>query len=311
MKIKNCCYISMLCVALFFGCTKTCNKEMPLVNQNEQLNNKEIKENFKDLAGLDYKNLTIAQKNSINKFFNDEVCPCECPTTFYECIADSSCPAATLLAQWSIEQLNNQAPERSLFKVVSEEINTGFKATKQNIDTKYGYQKGKKNAAFTVIEFADFECPACKVVAKELKTFYEENKNDIEVFFMHFPLKIHENAELAAIASEAAHSVNGKFWPMHDLLFDYSGTLKEHDIKSLAASLFSPKEFKTFENLLHKKELQEKISQQKEYAVKDLGLMSTPSLFFNNRPYKLPPFKDALKVRLEMEKVREKSTCKQ
>ena len=312
MKIKNCCYISILWITFFLSCTKSCNKnEEPALKNNQELETaKEIKEEFKDLANIDYINLTVAQKNSINKFFNDEVCPCECEATFYECLADSSCPAAKILAQWSVEQLSNQAPERSLFKVVSEEINSGFKAEKQVIDTKHGYHKGKKNASITVVEFADFECPACKVVSKELRSFYEENKNDIEIYFMHFPLKGHENAELAAIASEAAQKVNGKFWPMHDLLFDYEGILKENDIKSLASSLFSPKEFKNFENLLKDKSLQEKISQQKEYAVKDLGLMATPSVFFNNRPYKLPPFRDALKIRLEMEKVRDKASCK-
>jgi len=304
MKIKNCSFLSIVCIFLFLvSCTKSCQNK-PIV---EDLPIK--KEEFKSLTNFDYKTLTPEQKNAFNKLLNDEVCPCDCPSTFFECVENNSCPAGKLLAQWSVDQLLLGAPERNLFKALSEEINTGFKSNPKTIDVSTAYQKGDKKALITIVEFADFECPACKVISKEIRAFHEEHKNDVQIYFMHFPLSSHPNAEFAAIASEAAHKL-GKFWPMHDLLFDYEGSLSQDSIKSLASKLFSPSEVKTFEKHLADKSLLTKVTSQKDYALNTLQIMATPSLFINGRLLKLPPFKETLKIRIEMEKLRDKATCK-
>ncbi len=72
------------------------------------------------------------------------------------------------------------------------------------------------SGAVTVVEFADFECPACAAAAPELQQLVNENL--ITLVFRYFPLSQHQNADLAARAAAAAN-LQGKFWPMHDLLF--------------------------------------------------------------------------------------------
>jgi protein-disulfide isomerase len=67
-----------------------------------------------------------------------------------------------------------------------------------------------------VVEFADFECPACAAVSPILDRLAAEGS--IMLVYRHFPLPQHANAISAARAAEAASSL-GKFWPMHDLLF--------------------------------------------------------------------------------------------
>lgn len=93
---------------------------------------------------------------------------------------------------------------------------------------------GPANAKVTLVEFGDFQCPACgsahPVVTQIIKTY----KNDVQFVFRNYPLPVHKNALVAAEAAEAA-GAQGKFFEMHDLLFenqkDWSESkdpLKEH-----------------------------------------------------------------------------------
>ena len=71
----------------------------------------------------------------------------------------------------------------------------------------------------TLVEFSDFQCPACQSVQEPLKQILKKYEGKITFVYRHFPLtSIHKNAQLAAQASEAAH-LQGKFFEMHDLLF--------------------------------------------------------------------------------------------
>jgi len=82
------------------------------------------------------------------------------------------------------------------------------------------HKVGAGNKKVTLTEYGDFECPACKAyypIVKELKTSYGD---DITFEFRHFPLtQIHQNAFLGSRAAEAAGK-QGKFFEMHDLLYE-------------------------------------------------------------------------------------------
>lgn len=73
---------------------------------------------------------------------------------------------------------------------------------------------------YTIVEFSDLQCPACRAVQEPLKQLLAANTGKVKFVYRHFPLtSIHKNALNAAYAAEAAH-VQGKFWEMHDLLFE-------------------------------------------------------------------------------------------
>lgn len=79
---------------------------------------------------------------------------------------------------------------------------------------------GNKNAKVVFIEYADFQCPSCGAAYPILDDLKEEYKKDVLFVFRHFPLTtIHPNALSAARAAEAAGE-QGKFWQMHDKLFE-------------------------------------------------------------------------------------------
>ncbi|MBT4941891.1 MAG: thioredoxin domain-containing protein [Candidatus Magasanikbacteria bacterium] len=86
--------------------------------------------------------------------------------------------------------------------------------------TAQDHSKGAEGAAFTLVEYSDFECPACAARGPVLEQLLHEFPNDVRIIYRHFPLtSIHDNAMLAAQATEAA-AIQGKFWDMHDVLFN-------------------------------------------------------------------------------------------
>jgi len=79
---------------------------------------------------------------------------------------------------------------------------------------------GDENASVTLVEYGDYECPYCGAAHPIIKQILETFGPDLRFVYRHFPLtNVHPNAEIAAEAAEAAGS-QGKFWPMHDWLFE-------------------------------------------------------------------------------------------
>lgn len=82
--------------------------------------------------------------------------------------------------------------------------------------------RGDVNARVQMIEYSDFECPFCArfytQAVGEIKSTYE-NEEDFVFGYKHFPLSFHTNAQKAAEASECA-ATQGKFWEMHDMIFE-------------------------------------------------------------------------------------------
>lgn len=85
---------------------------------------------------------------------------------------------------------------------------------------KTDHVRGNPDAAVTLIEYGDFECPACAQYHTLLQELEEKFDEDVAFVFRHFPLtSIHANAELASRAAEAAGKQD-KFWEMHDMLYE-------------------------------------------------------------------------------------------
>ncbi len=96
---------------------------------------------------------------------------------------------------------------------------------------------GSEHARITLLEYGDFECPSCKVAVQTPKLLLERFPNRIRFIFRHFPLEeAHPHALMAAEVSESA-AAQGKFWPMHDVLFQNQAHLKDRDLYRYAGDL--------------------------------------------------------------------------
>jgi protein-disulfide isomerase len=84
----------------------------------------------------------------------------------------------------------------------------------------YAY-KGSPDAAITVIEYGDFQCPSCAAFATHQEATFDQRyveTGKVRFIYHDFPLPQHDHAMIAAAAARAAGE-QGKFWQMHDLLF--------------------------------------------------------------------------------------------
>lgn len=81
------------------------------------------------------------------------------------------------------------------------------------------WSKGPSTAPTVLVEYSDFQCPSCGAYYPLLKQLFDEFGERIRIIYRHFPLKQHTHAEAAARAAEAAGR-QGKFWKMHDRLFE-------------------------------------------------------------------------------------------
>jgi len=96
---------------------------------------------------------------------------------------------------------------------------------------------GASHAPATVVEYGDFECPNCKQAAPGVKLLLSRFAGRVRLVWRHFPLEeVHPHALQAALAAEAAAG-QGKFWPMHDLLFKNQQHLKAPHLRGYAQQL--------------------------------------------------------------------------
>ena len=99
-----------------------------------------------------------------------------------------------------------------------------------------GAVKGPKAAKVTIIEYSDFQCPYCSRVVPTIKKLTETFGNDVRIAFKHNPLPFHDKAQLAAEAAAAAGE-QGKFWEMHDKMFENQRAIDRASLERYAAEI--------------------------------------------------------------------------
>jgi protein-disulfide isomerase len=140
-----------------------------------------------------------------------------------------------------------------------------------------------ESAPVTLVEFGDFQCPACGSYHPVLKQLLAEFGSDLQLVFRNFPLtNAHANAYLAAQAAEAA-SLQNKYWEMHDLLYEKQ---TEWDNSSTAQAVFEKYaqdlklDVAKFKADLSSTQVTETVNQDMRDG-QDLSVNSTPTFYLN------------------------------
>ncbi|MET9248499.1 Na+/H+ antiporter NhaA [Nonomuraea sp. NPDC003709] len=136
--------------------------------------------------------------------------------------------------------------------------------------------RGPEDAKITIVEYGDFECPYCGRLHPVLEEILRKNP-DVRMVFRHYPIRtLHPRAASAAIVSEAAAD-QGRFWEMHDILYDNQRFLTDADLEHYAAELgidpWSDVPGHAARIALH------------EESGRDGGVRGTPTLFLNGVRY--------------------------
>jgi protein-disulfide isomerase len=143
-------------------------------------------------------------------------------------------------------------------------------------------QQGIADAKVTIVEWSDFQCPFCNRVVDTLREIEKNYGADVRLVFKHNPLPMHPDAPYAAKASIAAQK-QGKFWQMHDKLFEASASrqpdaLKQDKVDAMARDLGL--DLERYQRDLSSPEIAQVIRDDQAQAAK-LGAGGTPHFFIN------------------------------
>lgn len=141
---------------------------------------------------------------------------------------------------------------------------------------------GPADAPVTLVEYGDFQCPHCRAAHFYLKNVLATMGDDMRFAFRHMPLtQIHPMAQPAAEAAEAA-GAQGKFWQMHDLIYENQDLLSPALLTRLGQRLGLDMQRFTDDVASHR--FLPKVKEDFMSAVRS-GAAGTPSFFINGEPY--------------------------
>jgi Na+/H+ antiporter NhaA len=148
------------------------------------------------------------------------------------------------------------------------------------VDFSRDHVRGIPGAPLTLVEFADFECPFCGRATGMVKELRRRFGDDLVYVLRHLPLvDVHPHAELAAQAMEEA-GAQGRFWEMHDKLFDHQDELEFEDLLGYAGKLGIDVEelARALEDGRHAARVREDVM-----SAEASGARGTPTFFVNGR----------------------------
>ncbi|GBE41926.1 disulfide bond formation protein D precursor [bacterium BMS3Bbin09] len=163
-----------------------------------------------------------------------------------------------------------------------------------SIPTGNSYIRGNLNAPVTIVEFSDFQCPYCSRLQPTLKHVLETYPDKVKLIFKNFPLSFHKQAKNASKAVFAAGE-QGKYWEMHDLVFENFNKLSEAKFKELASKLGL--DLAMFMKDYKSNKYDARIKQDIELGT-SIGVRGTPSLFMNGKRMGVRSF-EAFKASIE------------
>lgn len=147
-----------------------------------------------------------------------------------------------------------------------------------NINTDGYPMWGNKSAPVTIVEISDFQCPFCARAVPTIQKIKKEYGPDkVKIVFRDMPLPNHPRAFPASVAAHCADE-QGKFWEMHDMLFENQAKLEDADLKGYATKLAL--DATKFNECFDKKKPEELINKSRKEA-ESLGIQATPSFVIN------------------------------
>jgi protein-disulfide isomerase len=179
-----------------------------------------------------------------------------------------------------LEQQGQQTARQDFYSQLQDKYDVQVKLEPIRVEVAAtGPAKGPENAPVTIVEFSDFECPFCGRVNPTLEQVQQKYGDKVRIVFRQFPLAMHANAQKAAEASLCAHE-QGKFWELHDAMFQNQQALGVDQLKAKAAELGL--EAEKFNQCLDSGQFASQVQADMQ-AGSAAGVSGTPALFVNGR----------------------------
>lgn len=249
------------------------------------------------IPGLDFSMLPTTAQKELAAVMTDDFCYCGCPHTLAACLkSHAACKHSRRMAKLAAGEA---AAGMASAEITNELMRyyQSFRDDRHELKVDPRQCMGGADAKVTVVEFSDFECPFCGAARPVLEQFARDNASKVRFCYAPFPLSSHPNATPAGQAALFARD-NGKFWEMHDILFENQTTLSPDMIKHLGARVGLNAD--ALGKVLASTKYQDELNASKEVG-KNAGVNATPSVYFNGRKLEMPLSQEMLQHSLDDE----------
>jgi protein-disulfide isomerase len=231
------------------------------------------------LEEVDISELSRVEQRVWVELINDLLSPCGEPITVGRCVSENrSCRRCVPAARYLVRLITEGFERTQVEELYAMRYG---RDTALEIDTDGAPSRGSPMAQVTIVEFSDFECPYCGRAHPVVQQVLREFDGRVRVVFKHFPLSGHPRALPAARAAIAAGN-QGKFWEMHDMLFEHQSSLEDEDLDGYAEELHLDME--RFHADIESAATQQIIEHDRDQGL-HLPVTSTPSFFVNGRRF--------------------------
>lgn len=263
-----------LAIAVVTGCSDTTAKPEPKSSTSVGPGGSAAPAG-KELAEFDTARLTPNEKREFYGDLKALLSPCEkVAVPLYQCIAEKrDCKACVPAGNYLLAQVQKGTP-----KEVRADFYKGRYTSKAvEVPVTDAPTKGPEKAIVTIVEWADFECPHCKLLSPLLDALVERFPGQVRLAYKFYPIAGHKDADVAARGGFASIG-QGKFWEMHHALFDNQGMNDRSGIIKLAKKIGL--DVDQFKKDMADDEASNRIERDRKQA-DDLGLDGTPYVFVN------------------------------
>ena len=250
-----------------------------------------------NLAGVDLTGLTPARKTRALNALRTQACSCGCGMKVAECrVKDPSCSFSRGLASVTVGAIKAGKTETAAI-AESKASKFGSRPAPKLLDdpvpipTLDSPVMGPANAPITLVEFSDFQCPYCSKAVAQINATLKAYPNDVRLIFKQYPLDSHPAAAISAAASLAAHR-QGKFWPMHDVMFANRSKLSRQSFLAWAKEIGL--DMNRFTADLDSDAIRKDVLRDQADGDK-AGVEGTPTVFLNGQRYNGDLAPDAIK----------------
>lgn len=244
-----------------------------------------------NLPGFDFTKLPAAAQSQLAQVFTDEFDYCGRPLTLAASLKKGdACKHTKRMAAYAAVLAADGSPSTEIVNALSK-YNQSFTAKRADLKPDVRMCQGNPLARVTVTEFSDFECPYCAMARPILEEMVRKNAN-MRLCYAPFPLSGHPHGLPAAQTALFARDY-GKFWQMHDLLFDNQTAFSDQMFANLAKKLGLDE--KLLAKALGSGKYKDELDASREMG-KAAGVDSTPSIYFNGRKLTLIPSVESLAV---------------
>lgn len=232
------------------------------------------------LDGVDTSVLTPRERKEFSSYVTQFLAPCpDTPVPIAQCVKEKrACGSCVAAARYIVKGVRTGYGRDQIEKAYKNRFDP---ANVKDVPIEGSPCTGPENAPVTIIEFADFECPACSAMAPRVHAVVEENKTNVRFCYKFYPLPSHTHGEPAAKAGVAAWN-QGKFWEMHDVLFKNQQHLEQGDLEGYARDLRL--DLARFRADMTTPAVADRVQKDKKLGER-VGVQGTPSIFINGRLY--------------------------